>query len=316
MTFFRRSLTILLLSPLLLAPVFLSCQRATESPAHKVKAEVVVTLFPLYDFTRNVGGDKVHVTLLLPPGAEPHSFEPKPGDMLKIMAADVFIYTGRSMEPWVDGILKGVDNRNLLIDDASRGIDLIEEESSARDEHGHDHSGADPHIWLDLSKAEKMVDNILEGLAKKDPANKEYYVQNAEVYKAKLAEMDARYRSALSQCKTRTFVHGGHFAFGYLAHRYGLHYLSAYHGSPDAEPTPKRLIELKNVMKRLNLHYVFYEELITPRVAEIISRETGASLLKLHGAHNVSKEEMDKGITFLSIMEDNLSNLRVGLECQ
>ena len=161
-----------------------------------------------------------------------------------------------------------------------------------------------------------MVDNILEGLMTKDPANREYYKGNAEAHKAKLREMDEKYRGALSTCKTRMFVHGGHFAFGYLASRYNLRYVSAYHGSPDAEPTPKRLIELKNVLKRFNLHYVFYEELITPRIAEIISRETGAALLKLHGAHNVSREELEKGITFLSIMEDNLNSLRVGLECQ
>jgi len=309
-------MTVLLLSLFLLAPLLLSCQRRVESPAHRERVEVIATLFPLYDFAKNVGGDKARVTLLLPPGAEPHSFEPKPGDMLKITGADLFVYTGRAMEPWVEGILKGVDNKDLLIDDASKGIDLAEEEGAARDEHGHGHSKTDPHIWLDLTKAQKMVDNILEGLAGKDPANKEYYAGNAESYKAKLAEMDARYRDALSQCKTRTFVHGGHFAFGYLARKYGLQYLSAYHGSPDAEPTPKRLVGLKNALKRFNLHYVFYEELITPRVAEIISRETGASLIKLHGAHNVSKEEMDKGVTFLSIMENNLNNLRIGLECR
>ena len=257
------------------------------------------------------------MTLLLPPGMEPHSFEPKPGDMLKVMSADIFVYSGKSMEPWVEGVLKGVENRNLLTVDSSNGVTFKEQQETAdKDSHEHDRGKIDPHIWLDLSKAEKMVDNILEGLMMKDPDNREYYKGNAEKYKVRLREMDEKYRGALSTCKKRMFVHGGHFAFGYLAGRYDLHYVSAYHGSPDAEPTPKRLIELKNILKRFNLHYVFYEELITPRVAEVISRETGAALLKLHGAHNVTREELEKGITFLSIMENNLNNLRVGLECQ
>jgi zinc transport system substrate-binding protein len=311
------TLTALLIFLLLLVPLFVSCERGVESPADDGRLKVITTLFPLYDFTKNIGGDKVHVTLLLPPGVEPHSFEPKPGDMLKVAGADLFIFTGKSMEPWVDGILKGVENKKLLVVDSSKGIDLIEQGGDAhRDNRGHDHGRADPHIWLDLSKAEKIVDNILAGLTGKDPVNGEYYRKNADSYKAKLSEMDGKCRGALSICKKRVFVHGGHFAFGYLAKRYDLQYISAYHGSPDAEPTPKRLIELKNVLKRHSLHYVFYEELITPRVAETISRETGAALLKLHGGHNVSREEMDKGITFLSIMEDNLKNLRIGLECQ
>ena len=110
-------------------------------------------------------------------------------------------------------------------------------------------------------------------------------------------------------------VHGGHFAFNYLARRYGLEYIAAYSGSPDAEPTAKRLIEMKRVLARQNVHYIFYEELITPRVAEILSKETGARLLKLSGAHNVTKEELATGTTFLDLMEKNLRNLREGLEC-
>jgi zinc transport system substrate-binding protein len=310
-------LTALLIYLLLMVPLLASCQKGVEPPTDSGRLEVITTLFPLYDFTRNIGGDRVHVTLLLPPGVEPHSFEPKPGDMLKAARANLFIFTGKSMEPWVDGILKGMENKKLLVVDSSKGIGLIEQRKTAdEDDRGHDHGRADPHIWLDLSNAEKIVDNILEGLTNRDPSNRDYYRKNADSYKARLSEMDEKYRSNLSTCKKRVFVHGGHFAFGYLAKRYNLRYISAYHGSPDAEPTPRRLIELKNALKRFSLHYVFYEELITPRVAEIVSRETGADMLKLHGGHNVSRDEMDKGITFLSIMEDNLKNLRVGLECQ
>jgi zinc transport system substrate-binding protein len=161
-----------------------------------------------------------------------------------------------------------------------------------------------------------MIDSILEGLVKKDPNNKDLYRTNAEQYKSKLYDLDQKFRQTLSRCKKKVFVHAGHFAFGYLAKRYGLKYVSAYGFSPDAEPSPRRLIELTKTLKRYGLNHIYYEELITPRVAETISKETGATLLMLHGAHNLAKEEFERGVTFISLMEGNLRNLEIGLQCQ
>lgn len=304
-----------------------ACQKKEQSSAGHSKLQVITTLFPLYDFTRNIAGDAANISLLMPPGIETHSFEPKPGDMVKINAADIFIYTGRYMEPWVEDILKGVDSRRLIVVDTSKGITLLEateeddhdhhhQKKARQEEHKHAHGKEDPHIWLDFANAQKMVDNIVNALIEKDPLRKDYYVKNAEAYKAKLNELDKQFRDSLSTCKKDTFIHGGHFAFNYLAKRYNIKYLSAYHGSPDSEPTPKRIIELKKKMKELDIQYIYYEELITPRVSEVISRETGATLLQLHGAHNISKEDMDKGATFLSLMEQNLKNLKAGLQCR
>jgi zinc transport system substrate-binding protein len=288
-----------------------ACQRQEQKAGKTKQLNVVTTLFPLYDFTKNIAGDKVSVTLLLPPGVEAHSFEPKAGDMLRVNAADLFIFTGKSMEPWADGLLKGVDNKGLLVVDASTGITLMEE----KEDH-HDHGKIDPHLWLDFAIAQKIVDNILAAMITRDPAGKDMYTQNAEAYKAKLVDLDRRYKETFLTCKKNIFIHGGHFAFNYLAKRYNLVYISAYHGSPDAEPTPKRLITLKKKMQENNIQYVYYEELIAPRVAEVLAKETGATLLKLHGAHNISKEEFEKGVSFLSLMEGNLKNLKAGLECQ
>jgi zinc transport system substrate-binding protein len=285
----------------------------------------VTTLFPLYDFTKNVAGDKASVTLLLPPGVEAHSFEPKAGDMLRVNAADLLIFTGIFMEPWVGGLLKGVNNKGLLVVDASAGITLMEGQEDHHDhgkgkkegkEDGYSHGKIDPHIWLDLGNAQKMVNNIRDALVAKDHVNKDFYTKNAEAFIAKLADLDRRYKEALLTCKKSLFVHGGHFAFNYLAKRYSLNYISAYHGSPDSEPTPKRLITLKKKMQENNIQYIYYEELITPRIADILAKETGAKLLKLHGAHNISKDELERGISFVFIMEENLKNLKVGLECQ
>jgi len=304
------------------------CEEKGKSPEQK-GLKVVTTLFPLYDFARNIGKDKIDASLLLPPGVESHSFEPRPEDIRKIAHSDIFIYTGKYMEPWVEDLLKGIANKNLLIIDCSEGVTLLEgghehdhgKEGRSSDEepaegHPHEHGGKkDPHIWLDFSNAQKMVDDILTGFVRRDPSNKPFYTKNAEQYKSKLDDLDRRFKETLSSCKTNIFIHGGHFAFGYLAKRYGLRYISAYGFSPDAEPSPKKLAELVKTMRENGSKYIYYEELITPRVAEAISRETGATLLKLHGAHNLTKEELEKGVTFISLMEGNLKNLRIGLQC-
>ncbi|KJJ85599.1 periplasmic solute-binding protein [Candidatus Omnitrophus magneticus] len=294
------------------------------------KIEIVTTLFPTYDFVRQVGKDKVNVTLLLPPGVEAHTFQPKPADIVRINKADIFIYTGKFFEPWVESLIKGVSNKNLVIIDASQGIQLLENnndgengESIGHTEHGeqdecfHKHLGKDPHIWLDLDNARVMVDTIAKGLAEKDQSNSGYYLNNAKEYNALLAELDARFKSTLSACKYKTIIYGGHFTFGYFAKRYGLTYISPYDGfSPNAEPSPKAIAELIKKLRAVGMKCVYYEELLDPKVSRIIADETGAKILLLHGAHNVSKDDFKKGVTFLDIMEDNLKNLKDGLECE
>ncbi|HVN97926.1 MAG TPA: metal ABC transporter substrate-binding protein [Syntrophorhabdaceae bacterium] len=301
----------------LLCAAFLLCfchSRESENLQGKKPPVVVATLFTVYDFARHIADGRANVTLLLPPGVEAHSFEPKPGDMLKIADADLFLYTGKYMEPWVESVLRGADNKKLLVVDTSSGITLMQDSQEFGERHSPD--AYDPHIWLDFTNAQKMVDNILKGLVQIDPENGDFYTQNAGAYKAQLEDMDKEYKDGLSNCKRDTFVHGGHFAFNYLAHRYHLHYVSAYAGSPNAEPSPKKMIELKKMIERDNVRYIYYEELITPRVAEVLARETGVKLLKLSGAHNISKEELADGKTFIDLMKENLKNLEVGLQCR
>lgn len=266
------------------------------------KLKVVTTIFPLYDFARNIGNGSCEVTLLLPPGVEAHSFEPKPTDMARIDNADIFIYTGKSMEPWVGRILKGISNKSLLVIEAGQGISLINN---------------DPHIWLDLSYAQVMVDNILAGFIQKDPADKELYNMAAGGYKARLAALDSRFKTGLAHCRQNTFMHGGHFAFGYLARRYNLKFISAYKGlNSESEPSPKVLAALSDEMKKNNIRIMYYEELASPRTAKVIAQETGAKLLLLNSGHNLTKEQMRKKVTFLSMMEQDLGNLKIGLQCQ
>ncbi len=298
-----------------------SCQAKQEKAGSGKQLIVVASLFPLYDFARNIGQDRADVSLLLPPGLEAHSFEPRPGDMVRLNQASVFIYTNSVMEPWAQDVLKGVQNRSLKVVESGRGVAMMvghEEHATgnkAGHRHDHDRDGADPHIWLDFSNAINMVDHILAGFIEKDPMNRAFYQQNADAYKAKLNELDRQFKEGLSGCGKRIIVHGGHFTFGYLAQRYGLKYVAVSGFSPDAEPTPAGMVKISKTLKANGLNQLFYDPLLSPRVAESIARETGVSLLMLHGAHNVSKEEFDRGIGFIDLMQRNLQNLKRGLQC-
>ena len=308
----KRSILFTALCVSVISCVVPACTRKEPQSSQGKKVSVVTSLFPLYDFARAIAKDKADVSLLLPPGVESHSFEPRPGDILQINSADLFIYTGAAMEPWAADILRGIENKNLTGIDASTGISPLKESPEAGDEH----HGTDPHIWLDFSNAQHMVDTICRGLSAKDPLNKKFYEDNARSYKEQLSQLDSRFRETLSTCRHRVIIHGGHFAFGYLAKRYQLDYRAAYGFSPDAEPTPRRIYELSEQMKRSGIRCIFYEELLNPRVAETIAQETGAGLLQLSAAHNLSKKAMEQGVTFIAIMEQNLKNLSRGLECR
>ena len=206
----------------------------------------------------------------------------------------------------------------LLAEDADHlADDAVDRNAEDNRGHHHEHGTKDPHIWLDFSNAQTMVENILQGFVAADPANRQTYLKNAEAFSLQLGLLDRRFRDGLSSCRKKTLLHGGHFAFGYLARRYHIRYLSAYRGvSPNAEPAPRDIIRLIQSAKAEGLNAVFFEELIAPNLADTIARETGAKLLMLHGAHNISKNELEGKVTFLSLMENNLKNLKIGLECQ
>ncbi|HTP64797.1 MAG TPA: metal ABC transporter substrate-binding protein [Geobacteraceae bacterium] len=300
-----------------------ACQKKeAPAPSAQKKLTVVTTLFPLYDFARAVGGERADVTLLMPPGVEPHSFEPKPEDIVKVNRADLFVFTNAYMEPWAKSFVNSLPAGNATtVVDSSKGVNFIKAGPEEEDEgeHGgehHHHGGMDPHIWLDFANAQIMVDNIAAAMIARDPAGREYYTTRAAAYREELSKLDDAYRAGLAGCRKHLLLHGGHYAFGYLAKRYGLTYVSAAAVNADAEPTPARLAELVRLMRENGLKYVFSEELLAPRSAETIAKETGAQVLILHGAHNISRDDFAKGVTFVSLMKKNLENLRTGLECR
>ncbi|WP_321329734.1 metal ABC transporter solute-binding protein, Zn/Mn family [uncultured Ilyobacter sp.] len=267
--------------------------------------KVIATIFPNYDFARNIGKEKAKVTLLLPPGVEAHSYEPTPRDMVRITTSDILLYTGEDMEPWVHR-LGGNLPSSVTVSDISQGIEKIKDDD-------HDHT--DPHIWTDPILAMQMVDNVAAAFAEADPKNSEFYIENAKIYKNKLFKLHQKIERELSDIDKRSLVFSGHMVFGYFAKRYNLTFLTPYRSfSPDAEPTPKRMAELITTIKKRGDSYIYFEELIDPKSAKLIASETQTKILLLHGAHNLSKEEFKSGKGYIDIMEDNLKNLKRGLK--
>lgn len=302
----------------LLLFIFTGCAQTADEPQPEAeKPLVIVTLFPQYDFVRQIADDKVTISLLLPPGVEPHSYEPSPRDIADIQKADMFVYTGEYMEPWAERIITVAEGTDLLIVDTSIGIELLGEDDHHHEDcdDEHEHSGKDPHFWLDPILARVMVEHIVEGLILVDPENEGYYRQNGEEYKQQLIDLHEKIESSLAGLENRTILYGGHFAFGYFAARYNLEHVSPYAGfAPDAEPTPGNIAELINRVRESNARVIYYEELIDPKVARVIAEQTGAEMVLLHGAHNVTTDEMERGITYIQIMEDNLAKLLEGLK--
>jgi len=267
----------------------------------KNKITIITTLFPVYDFAKSIGGNKADVILLIPPGTEPHGYEPTASDLVNINNADVFAYTGDFMEKWVSGILNSLTNPNLEIVDTSKGTEII---------------SGDPHIWLDFEHDKIMAKNIADAIIKKDINNKNYYEKNLQDLTEKFNKIDNDYRTTISSCQTKEIVYGGHYAFGYLVRRFGLEYIAAQGLSPDSEPTAKGLIDLVDQVKRDGVKYIFYEELASPKVAETISHEANAKMLLLNNLESLPKNDIENGKTFIDAMYQSLDNIKVGLDCK
>ncbi len=283
-----------------------------EMTADSGKLKVVATIFPSYDFARIIGGDRAQVSLLLTPGRESHSYEPSTGDVIEIDGCGVFVWTGEYMEPWVPGLLAGLDGSPTAVD-VSAGIHMAEEDDGDGHE-DHDHHGYDPHIWTSPVNCLKVADNILAAMTADDPENAGYYQKNAESLKAELTALDAELRAVTSSAETKKIYHGGRFSMGYFVREYGLDWEAAYDScSSDTEPSVRRICDMIDEMRAQGAKVVFYEELSNNSVAKLIADETGAKPLLLHSCHNLSQEEWDRGETYISLMKNNIDNLREAL---
>jgi len=271
----------------------------SAGPSADGKISVVASFYPLAEFARHVGGDNVIITTIISAGTEPHDFEPTPQDIAKIRDARLFIYNGGTLDPWAgkiaDELPVGVTALNMA---RSLGLD-----------------GADPHFWLDPVVAQKETEAIRNALIQIDPAQTESYRQNAAAYSTKLAALDKEYSTKLQSCAGRE-IFTSHAAFSYLAKRYNLTQSSIAGLSPDAEPSARQLAELADSAKAKNIKYIFFETLASPKLAQTLAEATGAKTLVLNPLEGLTADEVKSGRDYISVMQDNLANLTLALNCR
>ena len=254
----------------------------TEILAAEKNFSITCSLFPVYDFAREIAGNSSDVHLLLKPGVEPHEFEPTPLDIKILNDSDVFIFTGEKMEAWA--ALLPIEKNKII--DASENIEIFND---------------DPHVWLDLENAQKMVMNIASGLAKIKPEKSEFFNQNAEIYCAKLKELDEKF---MSLEKNKTLVFAGEFNFNYFVRRYNFNFISAYDG--ENEPSIKKLAEVLKFINENNLKFIFANTFEISAITNSIAEQTGTEILFFDSCEKVKNLDM----TFLEIMQANYEALK------
>lgn len=278
------------------------------------RLRIAASIFPLKEFAAAVAGENAVVDMLLPPGAGVHTWQPTAGDILKIGKADLVVCAGAGLEPWLDDILKsvGAGGPDVLV--AARDLPLVE--AGGGEGHGHEgHGRADPHFWLDFEIDQGIIERIVEALTRLDPGGGPAYRYNGDAYKARLRELDRKFKEGLKSCAGRTVVIAGHAAFGYLARKYDLRQVALYGLSPDSQPTPRRTIEVTELARKMGVRTIFFENSVPRDLARTVAGEIGARTIGLHAGHNLSRAEMMKAMTFFDIMEINLGNLKNGLDC-
>ena len=278
---------------------------------------IVATLFPQYDFARQIGGDRAQVTMLLPVGMDTHSYDPTPADILSIQNADLFVYTGEQMESWAHRIVAGVDAEQLQVVDISKGITLLQVTHNAQEtveQDGHDHT-YDPHIWTSTKNAQMMVQTLLEAMCAADAANADYYKENAERYIGQLETLDQQFREIVQQGKRNKILFASRFALLYFTTEYGLQYQAAFDScTSESEAGTQAVAGLISTVQAEDIPVVYYEELSEPKIAKTVCEETGCGMLLFHSCHNISKEEQQAGATYLSLMQQNAEHLKEGLQ--
>ncbi len=286
--------------------VWNSDQSFVSASSGTAELSVIVSFYPLYEFTKQVGQDKVKVSLLVPPGIEPHDWEPTVNELQKMYEADLIVINGIGFESWVDDI--DTVNSDVIIVDTSKGISLILDDNALRKDTNHfDRSTGDPHIWLNPVKAKTQVQNILDALVSIDPENEKFYRQNAQSYQDKLDRLDSKIRTELSSCN-KDFI-TFHNAFSYFAVEYGLNQHSIIDSNePNIGPTLKTLETVINLAQTFDIDIVFTEETVDTRTSQVIANEIGARVLVLSPIETIS----DDSDYFLK-MENNLSNLKEAL---
>ncbi|MDR0403726.1 MAG: metal ABC transporter substrate-binding protein [Treponema sp.] len=299
---------------LIIPGLFVSCEKKPE-PDRGIS--VVTTIFAPYDFVKAITGGKVELSMLLKPGAESHSYEPTPQDIIAIRNSDIFIYVGGESDEWVEEVLESIDDAEMEIITLMDCVDLVEEEIvEGMEEEDVEEEGIayDEHVWTSPANARRIVEKISAALRAADPANADVYRANAEAYKKELEGLDAAFKSVADSAARRTLVFGDRFPFRYFTDAYGLDYFAAFPGcSTETECSAATIAFLINKVRDEEIPVVFHIEFSNGRIADTICEATGARKRILHSAHNISRDELAAGATYLDIMKRNAETLKEAL---
>lgn len=313
--------------------VLTGCGTKANNNIDPNKVNVVTSFYPIYFFANEIGGEDVHVMNLLPTGVEPHDWTPRSQDILNTSKAQLFLYNGAGLESWVPNFLKGIDSKSTVKPiELSQGISLIytdeddghnhggdhhDEEHSHNEDHNHEHEHgdehSDPHTWISPKSALIIAENIKNAYIEVDPAHQANYEQRFEQVKEKLTQLDAKFTEELAKTAKKEIV-VSHQAFGYLARDYGLTQHSIMGISPEAEPKAQDIIALSKLVKEKEIKYIFFEELVSDKLAKTLASESGVETLVLNPVEGLTDAQEKAGEDYYSLMEKNLENLVLALQ--
>jgi len=307
----------------------------------KGKLKIVTTIFPEYDITRAIAKDKVDLELMIKPGVDVHSFTPTPQDIKTVQNSDIFVYGGTEHDKWVENLTKSIDMKNKKVVKLVDGIQQLEEESvdgmkhehhhddEKEDEHNHDHKHEkkdehdhkdesekelDPHYWTSPKNAIQMVKTITNALVEKDPDNAEFYKENAKNYIKQLEGVDKELHDVVDNAKIKKVVIADRFPFRYLFKDLGLEYRALFSGcSVESTASAGQIKKMVDYVKENKIPVVYHIEMGKGELAETVAKNSGAKVKLLHSIHTVTKEDFDKGITYIDLMKQNVEALKEGL---
>lgn len=305
---------------LLLSVIFIGCYpiKTQTDPEVTVQDKLLVytTIYPLYDFTKKIGGDLVEVIQIMPPGADPHHFEPSAKMLAQLCQGSLVIYNGAGMEPWLEKAKTTLEENQVLLVDTSSNVELLvpgeKDHFHPEVSSGHYHS-VDPHIWLSPKNAILQGEAIYNALVKVDPENSPYYQENYEVFVQELEKLDEEYQNALKDTKRKEII-VAHAALGYLARDYGLRQIPLRGLTAEAEPSPAKLREIVQWAQSHNVTHVFIEAMVDPKVSQTVAEEIGAQILEIHTLGNITEKQLEVGEDYFSLMRQNLAHLKMALQ--
>ncbi len=295
---------------LLISFILVGCR--TNVPQND-RLSVYTSFYAMYDIAGQIGGDKADVQCMVSNGAEPHDYEPSAGVMAGLERSDIFIYNGLGMESFADSIKESVEG-DILFVEASDGCDIIYG-YEGEEEEGHFHSEdvPDPHVWLSPSNAAIEAQNICNAFCEKDPENSGYYRANLEEFKNKAKALDAEYRKRLSACSGKKII-VSHGAYGYLCKEYGLEQSAVEGMGGSGDPSPRRVKDIYDFIRKNNISCIFYEGLTGSRIASAISEDLSVELYPIYSYEGLTPEQERQGLDYFDVMYETLDSLTKGME--